>query len=93
MSIPYSCYSTLVFLTFNLFSVSSGNKCPDAPTTITCRVLSTEMLKSLTNVPLEENDLDLDAAALNEGPKRSCSLVLAGLHACGDLSVTMLRLV
>ncbi|KAG2268443.1 hypothetical protein Bca52824_062998 [Brassica carinata] len=79
----------------------SGNKCPDAPTTITCRVLSTEMLKSLTNdVPLEENDLDLDAAALNEGPKssqssidanRSCSLVLAGLHACGDLSVTMLR--
>ncbi|CAF2083563.1 BnaA06g11190D [Brassica napus] len=69
----------------------SGNKCPDAPTTITCRVLSTEMLKSLTNVPLEENDLDLDAGALNEGPKRSCSLVLAGLHACGDLSVTMLR--
>ncbi|KAF3589407.1 hypothetical protein F2Q69_00026880 [Brassica cretica] len=84
----------------NLFSVSSGNKCPDAPTTITCRVLSTEMLKSLTNVPREENDLDLDAAALNEGPKssqsssdanRPCSLVLAGLHACGDLSVTMLR--
>ncbi|XP_013583637.1 PREDICTED: methyltransferase-like protein 25 isoform X2 [Brassica oleracea var. oleracea] len=78
----------------------SGNKCPDAPTTITCRVLSTEMLKSLTNVPLEENDLDLDAAALNEGPKssqsssdanRPCSRVLAGLHACGDLSVTMLR--
>ncbi|KAG5392414.1 hypothetical protein IGI04_022377 [Brassica rapa subsp. trilocularis] len=75
----------------NLFSVSSGNKCPDAPTTITCRVLSTEMLKSLTNVPPEDNGLDLDAGALNEGPKRSCSLVLAGLHACGDLSVTMLR--
>ncbi|CAN7021081.1 unnamed protein product [Brassica rapa subsp. trilocularis] len=69
----------------------SGNKCPDAPTTITCRVLSTEMLKSLTNVPPEDNGLDLDAGALNEGPKRSCSLVLAGLHACGDLSVTMLR--
>ncbi|CAH8381232.1 unnamed protein product [Eruca vesicaria subsp. sativa] len=69
----------------------SGNKCPDAPVTITCRVLSTEMLKSLTNLPLEENDLDLDAAALNEGSNRQCSLVLAGLHACGDLSVTMLR--
>ncbi|KAJ0257170.1 S-adenosyl-L-methionine-dependent methyltransferases superfamily protein [Hirschfeldia incana] len=78
----------------------SGNKCPDAPTTITCRVLSTEMLKSLTNVPLEENDLDINATALNEGLRssqssgdanRPCSLVLAGLHACGDLSVTMLR--
>ncbi|VVA91560.1 unnamed protein product [Arabis nemorensis] len=78
----------------------SGNKCPDVPVTITCRVLSTEMLKALTNVPLEKNDLDLNASALNEGPRRSqsssdgnrsSSLVLAGLHACGDLSVTMLR--
>ncbi|CAH8321395.1 unnamed protein product [Eruca vesicaria subsp. sativa] len=65
----------------------SGNKCPDGPMTITCRVLSTEMLKSLTDVPLEKND----ASALNETPNRLCSLVLAGLHACGDLSVTMLR--
>ncbi|XP_010497984.1 PREDICTED: methyltransferase-like protein 25 [Camelina sativa] len=73
----------------------SGNKCPDVPMTITCRVLSTEMLKALTDVPLEKNDLDS-----NEGPRksqspndanRSCSLVLAGLHACGDLPVTMLR--
>ncbi|CAN8293048.1 unnamed protein product [Cochlearia groenlandica] len=79
----------------------SGNKCPDGPTTITCRVLSTEMLKALTNVPLQQNDLNLSANALNEGSRRSqqsssdanssCSLVLAGLHACGDLSVTMLR--
>ncbi|XP_056864355.1 uncharacterized protein LOC108814237 isoform X2 [Raphanus sativus] len=80
----------------------SGNKCPDAPKTITCRVLSAEMLKSLTNVPLEENDLNIiNATALNEegprssqsssGANRPCSLVLAGLHACGDLSVTMLR--
>ncbi|KAL0723662.1 hypothetical protein Bca4012_038261 [Brassica carinata] len=78
----------------------SGNKCPDVPTTITCRVLSTEMLKSLTSVRLEENELDINATASNEGPRRSqssidanrsCSLVLAGLHACGDLSVTMLR--
>ncbi|KFK43870.1 uncharacterized protein AALP_AA1G184800 [Arabis alpina] len=76
----------------------SGNKCPDVPMTITCRVLSTEMLKALTDVPLEKNDLELNACAL-EGPRRSqstdanrpCSLVLAGLHACGDLSVTMLR--
>lgn len=86
----------------NLFSVSSGNKCPDVPMTITCRILSTEMLKALTDVPLEKNDLDSNATAFNEGPRRSqsssdanrsCSLVLAGLHACGDLSVTMLRLV
>ncbi|KAL1224197.1 hypothetical protein V5N11_031333 [Cardamine amara subsp. amara] len=78
----------------------SGNKCPDVPMTITCRVLSTEMLKALTHVPLEKDELDLNASALNEGPRisqsssnanRSCPLVLAGLHACGDLSVTMLR--
>ncbi|ESQ35148.1 hypothetical protein EUTSA_v10007372mg [Eutrema salsugineum] len=78
----------------------SGNKCPDVPVTITCRVLSTEMLKTLTNVSLEKNDLDSNASVLNEGPRRSQlspdanrsgSLVLAGLHACGDLSVTMLR--
>ncbi|CAH2037323.1 unnamed protein product [Thlaspi arvense] len=79
----------------------SGNKCPDVPVTITCRVLSTEMLKTLTDVSLENNkDLDLSSSALNEYPRRSqlspdanrsCSLVLAGLHACGDLSVTMLR--
>ncbi|KAG7591912.1 S-adenosyl-L-methionine-dependent methyltransferase [Arabidopsis thaliana x Arabidopsis arenosa] len=78
----------------------SGNKCPDVPMTITCRVLSTEMLKALTDVPLEKNDTDLNGSALDEGQSRSqsssdanrsCSLVLAGLHACGDLSVTMLR--
>lgn len=86
----------------NLFSVSSGNKCPDVPMTITCRVLSSEMLKALTNVPLEKSDTDFNGSALNEGQSRSqsasdanrlCSLVLTGLHACGDLSVTMLRLV
>lgn len=91
-----------LLMLLNLFSVSSGNNCPDAPMTITCRVLSTEMLKGLTNVHLEKNDLDLNASALSNGPRRSqsstdanrpCSLVLAGLHACGDLSVTMLRLV
>jgi len=71
--------------------------------TITCRVLSTEMLKALTDVHLEKDETDSSGSALNEegqsrsqsssDANRSCSLVLAGLHACGDLSVTMLRLV
>ncbi|KAG7654524.1 S-adenosyl-L-methionine-dependent methyltransferase [Arabidopsis suecica] len=79
----------------------SGNKCPDVPMTITCRVLSTEMLKALTDVHLEKDETDSSGSALNEegqsrsqsssDANRSCSLVLAGLHACGDLSVTMLR--
>ncbi|KAL9306367.1 putative Methyltransferase domain-containing protein [Arabidopsis thaliana] len=79
----------------------SGNNCPDVPMTITCRVLSTEMLKALTDVHLEKDETDSSGSALNEegqsrsqsssDANRSCSLVLAGLHACGDLSVTMLR--
>jgi hypothetical protein len=59
------------------------------------------MLKALTDVHLEKDETDSSGSALNEegqsrsqsssDANRSCSLVLAGLHACGDLSVTMLR--
>ncbi|KAL8142289.1 hypothetical protein V2J09_015321 [Rumex salicifolius] len=76
------------------------------PKTITCRVLSANMLKNLSS-EIEEQRLrskfsedsclggfddemtkfTKDVAASNN----NCSLVLAGLHACGDLSVTMLR--
>ncbi|XP_010537773.1 PREDICTED: methyltransferase-like protein 25 isoform X2 [Tarenaya hassleriana] len=74
----------------------SGNKCPNVPVTVTCRVLSTEALKSLNDVPRNE-EVDLNVTELDgnqrrsQDSNRSCSLVLAGLHACGDLSVTMLR--
>ncbi|KAL8142265.1 hypothetical protein V2J09_015297 [Rumex salicifolius] len=76
------------------------------PKTITCRVLSANMLKNLSS-EIEEQRLrskfsedsclggfddemtkfTKDVAASNN----NCSLVLAGVHACGDLSVTMLR--
>ena len=79
------------------------------PKTVTCRVLSADMLKTVNDMLLYEDDVQhpkqigqsisqLFHASLDErrlpslcGVDNECSLVLAGLHACGDLSVTMLR--
>ncbi|KAK2971970.1 hypothetical protein RJ640_004990, partial [Escallonia rubra] len=74
------------------------------PKTVTCRVLSTDTLKALSKSLLENDDVeqtDLIGKGIYEhchGPSErvaysDClpSLLLAGLHACGDLSVTMLR--
>lgn len=77
------------------------------PKTITCRVLSTGMLKDLSSSLIGSDDADkfnasqssfevthgLSGGNVNfpSDAKRSSSLILAGLHACGDLSVTMLR--
>ncbi|KAJ4726569.1 methyltransferase-like protein 25 isoform X2 [Melia azedarach] len=81
----------------------SGNKSPNVPKIITCRVLSIDMLKALTNMSLQSDDAEQPQRILRNqecvGQKlqSSCSadsetsLVLAGLHACGDLSVTMLK--
>ena len=69
------------------------------PKTITCRVVSNEMLKSLAFMAMHEDivieqdcathDAKLQQSSSNAG--NVASLVLAGLHACGDLSVTMLK--
>ncbi|XVF79451.1 hypothetical protein PTKIN_Ptkin14bG0224100 [Pterospermum kingtungense] len=74
----------------------SGNKRLNVPKTITCRIMSLETLKTLTTLlpprgdveqpKLIEQDLEQDSGTGNVS-----SLVLAGLHACGDLSVTMLK--
>lgn len=74
------------------------------PKTITCRVMSIDTLKALTGMSLDKDDakqlrpLEEDNAKLEGEKYRSLcnanndtSLVLAGLHACGDLSVTMLK--
>lgn len=76
------------------------------PKTITCRVMSIDMLKTLTGISPQKGDaeqvgsIDEDHTELVEeklktlcDEKSDNSLVLAGLHACGDLSVTMLKLV
>lgn len=71
------------------------------PKTVTCRVLSTDMLKALsdtlvhedgqTNLTGEDNEeLCVKINSSYDGGKED-SMVLAGLHACGDLSVTMLK--
>ncbi|XP_004243992.3 uncharacterized protein [Solanum lycopersicum] len=76
------------------------------PKTVTCRVLSTDTLKALSNSLIEKdhagNQHMGNRSSVSQPSRfaediphsRSCSdstLVIAGLHACGDLSVTMLR--
>ncbi|KAL3333748.1 hypothetical protein AABB24_033687 [Solanum stoloniferum] len=76
------------------------------PKTVTCRVLSSDTLRALSNSPVENDHARnqhlsqkcsvSQPSRLAEDilPSRSYSdstLVIAGLHACGDLSVTMLR--
>ncbi|GMI88656.1 hypothetical protein like AT1G16650 [Hibiscus trionum] len=73
----------------------SGNKILNVPQTITCHIMSLETLKSLTTLSPHKGDVeqpksiaqDLELGLTGNGS----SLVLAGLHACGDLSVTMLK--
>lgn len=78
------------------------------PKTVTCRVLSTDTLKKLSNSLIHNNDFEQSNLFQNDfgeysrgqygrklppqsGADGGSSLLLAGLHACGDLSVTMLR--
>ncbi|KAF5728209.1 protein RRNAD1-like [Tripterygium wilfordii] len=82
----------------------SGNRSCQVPKTITCHVLSVDTLKALTDMALHEDSVgqsnlsgqdyvDLDGRKLlsSSEAENEPSLVLAGLHACGDLSVMMLR--
>lgn len=77
------------------------------PKTVTCHILSADMLKVLSYSLQRKDDSEqsnlIDQVAIEhthgtfegkvppppEGGK--CPLLLAGLHACGDLSVSMLR--
>ncbi|XP_047334325.1 probable methyltransferase-like protein 25 isoform X1 [Impatiens glandulifera] len=59
------------------------------PKTVTCQILSTETLKALSRSSLQKDLADLEL--VEESAETESSLLLAGLHACGDLSVTMLR--
>lgn len=76
------------------------------PKTITCRVLSTGTLKDLTSTLSgsdnaeksdSQNSFEVfshgmsDESKISPSDANASSLILAGLHACGDLSVTMLR--
>ncbi|KAI3686114.1 hypothetical protein L1987_79786 [Smallanthus sonchifolius] len=64
---------------------SLGGKGLTIPKTVTCRVLSSDMLKTLLN------SKDVDEHCHHQSTSDTCPLLLTGLHACGDLSVTMLR--
>ena len=90
---------------FPFFSSSEPREL-SVPKTVTCRVLSTDTLKALSNSLIEKdhagNQHMGNRSSVSQPSRfaediphsRSCSdstLVIAGLHACGDLSVTMLR--
>lgn len=75
-----------------------------APQTVTCRVGTGESPAALSSLlpAIQESNSSQGFAENrslddNENPASTevkyCSVVLAGLHACGDLSATMLRLV
>ncbi|KAI3820421.1 hypothetical protein L1987_07968 [Smallanthus sonchifolius] len=65
--------------------INLGGKGLTIPKTVTCRVLSSDMLKTLFN------SKDVDEHCHHQSTSGTCPLLLTGLHACGDLSVTMLR--
>ncbi|XP_034679353.1 methyltransferase-like protein 25 isoform X2 [Vitis riparia] len=87
----------------------SGSRSLNVPKTVTCRVMSADMLKAVNDMLLYEDDVQRPQqigqsisqpshAGLHKRRLPSLcdvhnesSFVLAGLHACGDLSVTMLR--
>ncbi|BBH01536.1 S-adenosyl-L-methionine-dependent methyltransferases superfamily protein [Prunus dulcis] len=66
-----------------------GNRSLTVPKTVTCNVMSIDMLKALAATPLHKDNVSLLQSSCNAD--NGSSLVLAGLHACGDLSVTMLK--
>ncbi|XP_062090481.1 uncharacterized protein LOC133796827 [Humulus lupulus] len=75
----------------------SGKRSLTVPKTITCHVMSIDTLKDLTSISrVNNNGQDCDnidtemQQSLCHGDTKT-SLVLAGLHACGDLSVMMLK--
>ncbi|XP_077244613.1 S-adenosyl-L-methionine-dependent methyltransferases superfamily protein isoform X2 [Tasmannia lanceolata] len=74
-----------------------GNKHLNVPQAVTCHVLSSDTLKALMEKNFEAPNFEGSDANRGNQPsshiqrRNESSLVLAGLHACGDLSVTMIR--
>ena len=68
-----------------------------APRTVTCRIGTEESSSTLSSLLLalqKSNSLEVaDNDEIDVAEVKNCGVVLAGLHACGDLSATMLRLV
>ncbi|OWM88532.1 hypothetical protein CDL15_Pgr002299 [Punica granatum] len=77
----------------------SANMSLNIPKTITCEVSSIDMLKGLSMIPIHKDANEKLVRHEIDGRKpdsvsdasNDALLVLAGLHSCGDLSVTMLR--
>jgi len=86
-------------LSYNCF-ITAGNLHLKVPQVVTGQVLSSDTLTALSTSPYKNNVEEVDSlgSSMSERNGSSCencckvpSLVLAGLHACGDLSVSMLR--
>jgi hypothetical protein len=84
---------------------TEGSNYPEvrAPQTVTCRIGTEEssatlssLLLALQKSPSSEvclKDKNLDHDEKHAAEVKDSGVVLAGLHACGDLFATMLRLV
>ncbi|BAT93286.1 hypothetical protein VIGAN_07222900 [Vigna angularis var. angularis] len=90
------------YYTSQMIKSGSGIRSFNVPRTITCNVLSIDSLKTLVEISLTGDDLeqsrlkaenqeDLGKLHWHNYANKKSSIVLAGLHACGDLSVTMLK--
>ncbi|XP_027920258.1 methyltransferase-like protein 25 isoform X3 [Vigna unguiculata] len=90
------------YYTSQMIKSGSGFRSLNVPKTITCNVLSIDSLKTLVEISLTgddveqsrikaENQEDLGKLNWHSNANKKSSIVLAGLHACGDLSVTMLK--
>lgn len=61
------------------------------PKTVTCKVSCIDMLKTLADSSTNKDGHKRFSEHGEEVDGGKPSLVLAGLHACGDLSVTMIK--
>ncbi|KAG8092922.1 hypothetical protein GUJ93_ZPchr0012g20860 [Zizania palustris] len=74
-----------------------GKQQPKVPRTVTCHVLSSDTLAAVTLDACQDDHVPECKNCSGTSPQTEepnhiiPSLVLAGLHACGDLSVNMLR--
>lgn len=94
-------FSLVTLFHYWLF-ITAGDVHLKEPHVVTCHVLSSDTLTALSTSLYNKNIEETDSlgSSMSEGKGSSSangyevsSLVLVGLHACGDLSVSMLRFV
>lgn len=98
----FICIFYIYFILIILSFIPIGNLHLKVPQVITCHVLSSDTLIDLSTSSYKDDTEQVDSCGSSKLQRKGSSsyekqnvssLVLAGLHACGDLSVSMLRFV